>query len=109
METTAKTPSTAPCSPAFPWATLAVLLCSPQGTVSDGIINHILVSGKTFFSCNKDGKPSFVWKGWTSKELFLEYVTPARQAADAAVMLADNRTQAIEEDAGVESEESGQY
>ena len=44
METTAKTPSTAPCSPAFPWATLAVLLCSPQGTVSDGIINHILVS-----------------------------------------------------------------
>lgn len=65
--------------------------------------------GKTFFSCNKDGKPSFVWKGWTSKELFLEYVTPARQAADSAVMLADNRTQAIEEDAGVEPADGGQY
>lgn len=55
--------------------------------------------GKTFFSCNKDGKPAFTWKGWTTKELFLEYVTPARQAADTAVMLADNRTQAIEADA----------
>ena len=65
--------------------------------------------GKTFFSCNKDGKPSFVQKGWTSKDLFLEYVTPARQAADSAVMLADNRTQAIEEDAGVESEEDSAF
>ena len=68
--------------------------------------------GKTFFSCNKDGKPAFTWKDWTTKELFLEYVTPARQAADTAVLLADNRTQAIEADAGVDdtgSSEDGRF
>ena len=40
--------------------------------------------------------------------MFDEYVTPARQMADSAIMLADNRTQAIEADAGVEAE-SGEY
>ena len=53
-------------------------------------------NGNTYYSCNKEGKSSIVWKGWTSKEMFIEYVSPARQMADSAVMLADNRTQAIE-------------
>lgn len=53
-------------------------------------------NGNTYYSCNKEGKSSIVWKEWTSKELFIEYVSPARQMADSAVMLADNRTQAIE-------------
>ena len=53
-------------------------------------------NGNAYFSCNKEGKSSIVWKGWTSKELYTEYVSPARDVADSAVMLADNRTQAIE-------------
>lgn len=53
-------------------------------------------NGNTYYSCNKEGKSSIVWKEWTSKEMFIEYVSPARQMADSAVMLADNRTQAIE-------------
>lgn len=53
-------------------------------------------SGQPFYSCSKDGKSSASWKGWTSKELYLEYVSPARQVADQAVLLVDNRTQAIE-------------
>ena len=65
--------------------------------------------GNTYYSCNKDGKSSIVWKDWVSKEMFLEYVTPARQVADQAVMLADNRTQAIEADTTTEPEESSQY
>lgn len=66
-------------------------------------------SGQPYFSCNKDGKSSIVWKGWTSKELFLEYVTPARQVADQAVMLADNRTQAIEAPAEEAEEGDSKY
>ena len=66
-------------------------------------------SGQPYFSCNKDGKSSIAFKSWVSKEIFLEYVTPARQVADQAVMLADNRTQAIEADTTAESEESSQY
>lgn len=54
--------------------------------------------GNTYYSCNKDGKSSIIWKGWTSKEMFLSYVSPAREIADQAVALADNRSnvQAIE-------------
>ena len=52
-------------------------------------------NGNTYYSCNKEGKSSIVWKEWTSKEMYIEYVSPARQVADSAVMLADNRTQAI--------------
>lgn len=48
--------------------------------------------GNTYYSCNKDGKSSIVWKDWVSKEMFLEYVTPARQVAEQAIALADNRT-----------------
>ena len=66
-------------------------------------------SGQPYFSCNKDGKSSIAFKSWVSKEMFLEYVTPARQVADQAVMLADNRTQAIEADTTAEPEESSQY
>lgn len=62
-------------------------------------------NGNTYYSCNKEGKSSIVWKEWTSKELFLEYVSPARQMADSAVMLADNRTQAIEAPSEADSEE----
>ena len=52
--------------------------------------------GNTYYSCNKDGKSSIAFKEWVSKDIYLEYVAPARQVADQAVMLADNRTQAIE-------------
>lgn len=54
--------------------------------------------GNTYYSCNKDGKSSITWKGWTSREMFLLYVSPAREIADQAVALADNRSnvQAIE-------------
>lgn len=47
--------------------------------------------GNTYYSCNKEGKSSIVWKEWVSKEMFVEYVTPARQVADQALALADNR------------------
>lgn len=49
-------------------------------------------NGNTYYSCNKEGKSSIVRKGWVSKEVFLEYVIPARQVADQALALADNRT-----------------
>lgn len=98
------------------WNTQMMYLRTPQGkpaplfssiwTLSTGKDTN--KKGNTYYSCNKDGKSACTWKGWTSKELFLEYVQPARQIADQAVMLADNRTQAIEEDAGVETED-GKY
>ncbi len=47
--------------------------------------------GNTYYSCNKEGKSSIVWKEWVSKEMFLEYVTPAREVADQALALVDNR------------------
>lgn len=47
--------------------------------------------GNTYYSCNKEGKSSIVWKEWVSKEMFLEYVTPAREVADQAIALVDNR------------------
>lgn len=47
--------------------------------------------GNTYYSCNKEGKSSIVWKEWVSKEVFLEYVTPAREVADQALALVDNR------------------
>lgn len=53
-------------------------------------------TGNQYYSCNKDGKSSIVFKEWVAKETFIEYVAPARQMADQAIMLADNRTQAIE-------------
>ena len=62
-------------------------------------------NGNTYYSCNKEGKSSIVWKEWTSKEMFIEYVSPARQMADSAVMLADNRTRAIEAPSEADSEE----
>lgn len=47
-------------------------------------------NGQTYYSCNKEGRSSIVWNGWVSKELFLDYVTPARQVADQAIALVDN-------------------
>lgn len=54
--------------------------------------------GNTYYSCNKEGKSSIAWKGWTSKEMFLSYVSPARAIASQAAALVDNRpeVQAIE-------------
>ena len=54
--------------------------------------------GNQFYSCNKDGKSSIVWKKWTTQDMFVTYVSPARDIATQAVALADNRpeTQAIE-------------
>lgn len=63
--------------------------------------------GNTYYSCNKDGKSSIQFKEWVSKEIFLEYVVPARQVADQAIMLADNRTQALE--APAEAAEEGDF
>lgn len=60
--------------------------------------------GNTYYSCNKDGKSSIVWKDWVSKEMFLEYVTPARQVADQAIALADNRTSTLVLEDGAASE-----
>lgn len=60
--------------------------------------------GNTYYSCNKDGKSSIVWKDWVSKEMFLEYVTPARQVADQAIALADNRTSTLAFEDGAASE-----
>ena len=60
--------------------------------------------GNTYYSCNKDGKSSIVWKDWVSKEVFLEYVTPARQVADQAIALADNRTSTLALEDGTASE-----
>lgn len=55
-------------------------------------------NGNTYYSCNKDGKSSITWKEWVSKEVFLDYVTPARQVADQAIALVDNRqTLALED------------
>ena len=62
--------------------------------------------GNTYYSCNKEGKSSIVRKGWTTKEMFLSYVKPAREVATQAVALADNRAevQAIEAPAEESSE-----
>ena len=60
--------------------------------------------GNSYYSCNKDGKSSIKFKEWVSRAIYDEYIVPARQVADQAVMLADNRTQAIEADSGVEAE-----
>jgi hypothetical protein len=63
--------------------------------------------GNTYYSCNKEGKSSIVRKGWTTKEMFLSYVKPAREVATQAVALADNRAevQAIE----APTEESSEF
>lgn len=53
-------------------------------------------AGNIYYSCNKEGKSSIRFAEWVSKEQFTEYVLPARQMADQAIMLADNRTQAID-------------
>ena len=59
-------------------------------------------AGNTYYSCNKDGKSSIKQVDWVSKELFTEYVIPAREIADQAVAIADNR----EDVAAIESSTS---
>lgn len=61
-------------------------------------------SGNTYYSCNKDGKSSITWKEWVSKEVFLDYVTPARQVADQAIALVDNRQTLALEDSSESSD-----
>lgn len=61
-------------------------------------------NGNTYYSCSKDGKSSITWKEWVSKEVFLDYVTPARQAADQAIALVDNRQTLALEDSGESSD-----
>ena len=63
--------------------------------------------GNTFYSCNKDGKSSITQDSWVEKETFMNYVKPARDSAEQALALADNRVdvRAIEAD----SEESTAY
>lgn len=55
--------------------------------------------GNTYYSCNKDGKSSIVWKKWVTEDMFTTYISPAREVATQAVALADNRpeVQAIED------------
>lgn len=61
-------------------------------------------NGNTYYSCNKDGKSSITWKEWVSKEVFLDYVTPARQVADQAIALVDNRQTLALEDSSESSD-----
>lgn len=61
-------------------------------------------NGNTYYSCNKEGKSSITWKEWVSKEVFLEYVTPARQVADQAIALVDNRQTLALEDSSESSD-----
>ena len=61
-------------------------------------------NGNTYYSCNKDGKSSITWKEWVSKEVFLDYVTPARQVADQAIALVDNRQPLALEDSSENSD-----
>ena len=61
-------------------------------------------NGNTYYSCNKDGKSSITWKEWVSKEVFLDYVTPARQVADQAIALVDNRQTLALEDSSENSD-----
>lgn len=49
-------------------------------------------AGNIYYSCNKEGKSSIRFAEWVSKEQFTEYVLPARQVADQAIALADNRS-----------------
>lgn len=39
--------------------------------------------GNTFYSCNRSGKSSFVFKSWVDKEMFTNYIEPARKDAAA--------------------------
>lgn len=61
-------------------------------------------NGNTYYSCSKDGKSSITWKEWVSKEVFLDYVTPARQVADQAIALVDNRQTLALEDSSENSD-----
>ena len=65
--------------------------------------------GNTYYSCNKDGKSSITWKSWTSKDMFLTYVNPAREIAGQAVALADNRPEIQAIEAGDASEGNEAY
>ena len=62
--------------------------------------------GKQYFSCNKDGKSSIVFKKWVSKDLFDEYVTPARQVANQSIALIDDKSAAAIEDKRTEEDEA---
>ena len=61
-------------------------------------------NGNTYYSCNKEGKSSITWKEWVSKEVFLDCVTPARQVADQAIALVDNRQTLALEDSSERSD-----
>lgn len=57
-------------------------------------------AGKTYYSCNIDGKSSIKRVGWITQDTYTEYIEPAREVASQVVMIADNRTnvEAIEAD-----------
>lgn len=61
-------------------------------------------AGNKYFSCNKDGKSSFVWKGWVSKDMFTTFISPARETAEQTLALVDN-SQDIQQ---IESSESSE-
>ena len=50
--------------------------------------------GKTYYSCNVDGKSSIRRIGWVTQDVFTEFIAPARETASQVVMIADNRTNA---------------
>lgn len=49
-------------------------------------------AGQTYYSCNKDGKTSIKQMGWTTKELFTGYVSPAREIASQAAALIEDKS-----------------
>lgn len=55
--------------------------------------------GKTYYSCNVDGKSSIKRVGWITKNTYTEFIAPAREVASQVVMIADNRAnvEAIED------------
>ena len=50
--------------------------------------------GKTYYSCNVDGKSSIKRVGWITKNTYTEFIAPAREVASQVVMIADNRANA---------------
>lgn len=47
--------------------------------------------GKTYYSCNENGKSSIKRVGWTTKDVYTGCIAPAREVATQAIMIADNR------------------
>lgn len=61
-------------------------------------------AGKTYYSCNENGKSSIKRIGWVSQDVYTQAIAPAREIASQAIMIADNRAPAIESDTNEEAD-----